>query len=118
MSMVRDDLLRGGVDVLPDAQIGGTAPGVIGRMGAALILRQLQQRSVPSVGSQSRGGVDGNAKIIADLGTGYALQLIFVESRSPFSGRIALGENRNTQYPCGQQEKGNSRSRAVDLHSK
>src|SRR4029077_20505229 len=93
-------------DFLPDAQIRRPSPGIIGRMRAALVFGQLEQRCVPGVGTQARRGIDGNSEIVADFRPGNAFGLILVVARRPLSRRIALGEGRNTgESGCPQEQK-------------
>ena len=67
VGVIGDQLLGVAVHFLPDAQVGGAAPGVIGRMRAALILGQRQQRRVPAIAAQARRVVDRQPEIVADI---------------------------------------------------
>ena len=95
MGVISDQLLRVAVHFLPDTQVGGSAPGVIGRMRATLILGQRQQRRVPAIAAQARRVVDRQPEIVADIRAGNALQKIFVELGRPLAGWIYLGEAWN-----------------------
>ena len=92
--VIGDQLLRVAVHFLPDAQVRRTAPGVIGRMRAALILGQREQGRIPAIAPQARGVVDGQPEIIADIGPRDALQKIFVKLGRPLARRIHLRESR------------------------
>ena len=54
-----DQLLRRGIDFLPDPQICGAAWTIIGRVGLALMFRQGEQGGVPRVGAKSCRVGDG-----------------------------------------------------------
>src|SRR5438105_12872038 len=64
-------------------------------MRLALMLGQREDRCVPAVGVQARGGVDRQAEIIANLGSRDAFRLIFVEARRPLAGEIVAGRVRD-----------------------
>jgi hypothetical protein len=89
-----DDLLRGGVDFLPDAEVGRAARAVVGRVRLALMFRQRQQGGVPGISAHAGFGGDGQAQVVADFGAGDALRLVFVEARGPLASEVKLGEGR------------------------
>ena len=47
-------------------------------------------RRVPGIGAQTRGIVDGQPEVVADLGAGAALGQVFVKSLAPRAGEIDL----------------------------
>ena len=67
VGVIGDQLLRVAVHFLPDAQVGGSAPGVVGRVRAALILGQREQRRIPAIAAQARRVVDRQSEIVADI---------------------------------------------------
>ena len=68
---------------------------VIGRVDAALILGQRDERCVPSVGAVAGGVVDWDAQVIAQLRAGQAFGLVFVEDLEivPDAAEIDLAES-------------------------
>src|SRR5580700_8571263 len=103
MRVISDYFLRGAIDFLPDTELRRTAPAVIRTVLATLIFGEFDERGVPAVGSQARGLVDWQAKIVADFGAGEPLTLVFVKSRGPLSGRILLSQHRT--HESGRQRK-------------
>src|SRR5881397_1750680 len=106
MGVECDDLLRVFIDFLRDPEIGRSSWRVVGRMRFALMLGERQQRRIPTVGSESRRIIDRQAEIISDFWAGYALRLILVKARRPFTRGIDLREGRNTESyddKCGKE---------------
>jgi hypothetical protein len=62
------------------------------------MLREFEDRGIPGIGLEPSRIVDGKTQIVSDLGTGYALRLVFGKPGGPFSGRVDLGNSGNTCY--------------------
>src|SRR5439155_10622344 len=70
-------------------------------MRLALMFGQRQERRVPGIAVQTRGLVDRQAEVVADVGTRNPLELIFVKERRPFARQVhrsagaTLGDERD-----------------------
>ena len=89
-----DRRLRRAIDVGGDAQIADAAESIRGGMRLALMLWQRQERRHPAVGAQPRRIVDRQPGVVTDLGTGHALDLVFVEDRRPHAAQVDLRRRR------------------------
>ena len=101
----RDELLRRGVALFPDAH-AGEARHVVGRMHAALVFRQRDERRVPGVGAQAYRVVHRQPGVVAELGTEQAIGPILLENSEvvPDARQIDLG--RAGRCDAKTQEKG------------
>ena len=102
--MEGDDLLRVFINLLGYAKIGRTSRRVVGRMRLALMFRQCQQRSIPTVASQSRRIVDRQAKVVPDLRTRETL------------GSVDLVAAEDTRRTGWLLKRFGIRARMVSLH--
>ena len=108
--VVRDELLRGAVELAPDAQVRGAARRVVGGVRLALVLGQREDRCVPAVAVQAARLVDRQAEIVADVGPGNALRLILVKPRGPLARQIgADGRRGRTLRDDGNDDAGGRR---------
>src|ERR1700722_721217 len=89
-----DQLLRILIKLFPHAD-AGEAGNIIGRVNAALIFRQRDERCIPSIGAVARGIPDGDSEVIAQFGTGEAFGLIFVQKREivPDASEVDLAKS-------------------------
>ena len=86
VSVKGDDALRDRIDFAPDAEVAQAAHGVIGPVGAALVLLDHGDAiGVPAIGAETRGVVDGKLGVIGELGPGETLRSVFVIERRPFA---------------------------------
>src|SRR5437016_6329957 len=99
MRVPRDGLLSGGVDFLPNARVRRAAHAVIGGVRLALVLGQRQQGSVPAIRAHTSGVGQRDSEVIADIWSGDAFGLIFVESGVPLTGQIDLGRRGEGREP-------------------
>ncbi len=97
-NVIRDQLLRGRVDFLPDAQRRRSAPAVVGAVRAALIFGNLDNRGAPALGAEKPGGVDRHAEVVAHVGARQAVALVFEQGERPIPGGIDLRESRAAQH--------------------
>lgn len=76
------------------------------RMDLALMLGQSQAIGIPAQRPLARGGIDGQAEEIDQLGSRPALRAVFVKRGSPHAGEIDLSECRDSdQGRDGQQRQ-------------
>ena len=93
-----------GSTVLPDAQTRGPSRRVVGRVRLALPLGDRPLRRIPRIRAQARGVVDGQAGVIADLGTGTPLGQLLVEALRPHPGEIHLCARRGARTERDQRD--------------
>src|ERR1700752_4256138 len=87
----RDDLLRLGILLLPNAQVQRAVVDVGRHVYAALMLLKRQARGIPALSEQARGVVDRDAEIVAKVRSGPAVLFIFVSPvRNPVSSQKHL----------------------------
>src|ERR1700733_1479748 len=95
----RDNLLGDRVFLRPDAhRKARAAEQIIGAMRNALPLGDGLRGGFPTIGLQPCGVVDGKAEVIAEFGSGKALQIIPGITAAPFAGEIHLRERRRTRH--------------------
>src|SRR5690606_33283257 len=85
----RDQLLRDGIDLLPDPDVG-EAVRVIGGMDAALIVRQRQDRRAPALRAKTIGVVQRQPGVVAELRPGNAVGIVLAVSSGPNSREVDL----------------------------
>ncbi len=106
----RDELLRRGIPLFPDAH-AGEARDVVGRVHPALIFRQRDERRVPRVGAQPDRVVHRQPGVVAELGAEQAIGPILLENAEivPDAGQIDLcraGAARAETQAKGKEAKG------------
>ena len=79
----RDDLLRFGILLFPDSQAQRAMVDVGRHVHAALMLLQGEARGIPALGKQACRVVDRQAGVVAEIGTGTAIQLVLVRPGIP-----------------------------------
>src|SRR5262245_40142341 len=89
---------------LPDCQLRGPAPDVVGRMRTTLPFRQRLDRRVPTVGTESPRIADGKTEVVTELWARDPLRLIFMESWGPLARKINLSGRTHRQTDGGRQE--------------
>src|SRR6188768_190182 len=84
LERVRDQLLRDRINALDDPHVGARAAHEVhSRMRLCHSLWKSKNRGVPVRRFLPRGVVDGQAGVVAELGTWSAMRLIFVDARCP-----------------------------------
>jgi hypothetical protein len=74
----RDDLLRLGILLLPDAEVQRAVVDVGRHVHATLMLLKRQARGIPALSEETRGVVDRDAEIVAEVRSGPPVLFIFV----------------------------------------
>jgi hypothetical protein len=81
----------------------------------ALVLRQGQERRVPTVGAHARSIADRKPGVVADVRPWNALDLVLVEERRPDPGQVDLRTGRTgAERPQADQEHDDSQ--CISLH--
>ena len=94
-----------------DAHVGpGTAHEVDRRVRLRHALGQGQDRGVPVRRLLPRGVVDRQPGVVAQLGAGSAMRLIFVDARRPLAGDVDLLSERGARDQYRQYRPGSGRS--------
>ena len=93
-----DELLRRRVALFPDAQ-AGEARHVVGRVHAALVLGQRDERGVPGVGAGADGVVDRQARVVAELGARQTVGPVLVQDAEvvPHARQVRLRRRGNSR---------------------
>ena len=86
----RDELLRVRIALFPDPELQRTSIYVGRDVHLALMLGQRQSRRIPAERPLPRAVGDRQAEIVAELGAGNALGLIFIESGAPAARQVNL----------------------------
>ena len=105
VDMERDDALRGVVVVGPDADRRETSKSVVRRVRTALIL--LHDRDaigVPAVGAKPARLGERQARVVAKLRAGNALDRVFLIERRPLSREVHLRLCRR-ERTCDRDEQ-------------
>ena len=97
---VSDDLLRDRVHFSVDTDVGGPPQRVRGWMRLGLMLAKRQDRRVPTVGLETAGVVQRNSGVVAEVGSGNAVRLVFVVERRPVARRRRVGRGRDWRRPA------------------
>jgi len=74
---------------------------------------------IPRLGHQASGFVERDARIVADVRTFEAVDVVFVKQRSPFAGKIDLSKRRSAHEHC-EHQRGDQRLHkivAISCHS-
>src|SRR5439155_7622102 len=72
-------LNRDRIDFFPDTNAARAAPAIEGIVRPALPFRQSERRREPRIRSHASGGVDGISGIIAEIGPGAAIRVVFMQ---------------------------------------
>jgi len=82
-------------------------------VNAALLLGQRHAGRAPAIGAQAGSVVDGQAQIIAQLGTLPPFGLVLVTQRGPVPGQISLAEGGKADQRRCEEMKDTHRKRAM-----
>ena len=103
----RDDVLRSGVLLVPDADVERAPVDVVHGVDATLLFVVGQPRGVPTLGPLTGGGRQRNARVVAQPDAGPAIGLVFVLPRGPISGEINLRSGRTAGQHRGNHHDDN-----------
>jgi hypothetical protein len=109
----RDELLRIGVPILPDAKIQRAAVDIRRDVHTTLLFRQRDAGRIPAVGELSRRRVDRQTEIIAEVGARNTLRKVFLVPGTPGPREIGLREGRRAEDGQPQQTPDDSYRHAV-----